>query len=363
MTLSSVSAYANVHTRVRGMIGNLLSDETIARLSACPDLGTLIAKLDETSYASCLAASEETIKSSRRAAYEIRKKLTRDYKIIIEHAPSFARQLLVQLFRLYEVDNLKAVLRGIEVGEDWEKIRYTLFPVEDYPTLPFADMVQSGTVESAIALLHNTDYEVDLKPALTRYHDEESLFPVEVAIDLNYWQRLWDQIDTLPKQDQKITRKLIGMMVDKNNLTWAARYRVFHRFSESEIINYTLPFGYKVDDSVIRAIAADRDPYQLMAEIYPAIAKEGNLDSKNTSKWQLNETIFTRMIYSTCRNAFSDGSFSIGLPLAYLLVLEFEIQDLTLLFEAKSLEMPVDQYAPYLIHKLQNLTKNQSKDY
>ena len=335
MTLSSVSAYANVHTRVRGMIGNLLSDETIARLSACPDLGTLIAKLDETSYASCLAASEETIKSSRRAAYEIRKKLTRDYKIIIEHAPSFARQLLVQLFRLYEVDNLKAVLRGIEVGEDWEKIRYTLFPVEDYPTLPFADMVQSGTVESAIALLHNTDYEVDLKPALTRYHDEESLFPVEVAIDLNYWQRLWDQIDTLPKQDQKITRKLIGMMVDKNNLTWAARYRVFHRFSESEIINYTLPFGYKVDDSVIRAIAADRDPYQLMAEIYPAIAKEGNLDSKNTSKWQLNETIFTRIIYSTCRNAFSDGSFSIGLPLAYLLVLEFEIQDLTLLFEAK----------------------------
>ncbi|HQN69758.1 MAG TPA: V-type ATPase subunit, partial [Anaerolineaceae bacterium] len=343
MTLSSVSAYANVHTRVRGMIGNLLSDETIARLSACPDLGTLIAKLDETSYASCLAASEETIKSSRRAAYEIRKKLTRDYKIIIEHAPSFARQLLVQLFRLYEVDNLKAVLRGIEVGEDWEKIRYTLFPVEDYPTLPFADMVQSGTVESAIALLHNTDYEVDLKPALTRYHDEESLFPVEVAIDLNYWQRLWDQIDTLPKQDQKITRKLIGMMVDKNNLTWAARYRVFHRFSESEIINYTLPFGYKIDDSVIRAIAADRDPYQLLAEIYPAIAKEGNLDSKNTSKWQLNETIFTRMIYSTCRNAFSDGSFSIGLPLAYLLVLEFEIQDLTLLFEAKSLEMPVDQ--------------------
>lgn len=358
MTLSSVSAYANVHTRVRGMIGNLLSDETIARLSACPDLGTLIAKLDETSYASCLAASEETIKSSRRAAYEIRKKLTRDYKIIIEHAPSFARQLLVQLFRLYEVDNLKAVLRGIEVGEDWEKIRYTLFPVEDYPTLPFADMVQSGTVESAIALLHNTDYEVDLKPALTRYHDEESLFPVEVAIDLNYWQRLWDQIDTLPKQDQKITRKLIGMMVDKNNLTWAARYRVFHRFSESEIIIYTLPFGYKIDDSVIRAIAADRDPYQLLAEIYPAIAKEGNLDSKNTSKWQLNETIFTRMIYSTCRNAFSDGSFSIGLPLAYLLVLEFEIQDLTLLFEAKSLEMPVDQYAPYLIRKLPHLTKN-----
>jgi len=358
MILSSVSAYANVHTRVRGMIGNLLGDETITRLSASPDLSTLIAKLEETSYASCLATSEETIKSSRRAAYEIRKKLTRDYKIIIQHAPSFARQLLIQLFKLYEVDNLKAVLRGIEVGEQWEKIRYTLFPIEDYPTLPFEEMVQRGTVESAIALLHNTEYEADLKPALTRFHDEKSLFPVEVAIDLSYWQRLWDQIDTLPHKDQKITRKLIGMMVDKNNLTWAARYRVFHHFSESEIINYTLPFGYKVDDSVIRAIAADRDPYQLVAEIYPAILKEGTLDSKSTSKWQLIETAFTRMIYSRCKNAFSSGSFTIGLPLAYLLVLEMEIQDLTLLFEAKSLEMPVDQYAPYLIRKLPHLTKN-----
>lgn len=363
MSLSSVSAYANVHTRVRGMISNLLSDATFVRLSACPDLSTLIAKLDETSYASCLASSEESIKSSRRAAYEIRKKLTWDYKIIIQHAPPFARPLLEQLFKLYEVDNLKAVLRGIEVGEDWEKIRYTLFPIENYPTLPFEEMFQCGTVESAIVLLNNTEYQTDLKLALTRYHDEKSLFPVEVAIDLNYWRRLWDQINSLPQQDQKIARKLIGMMVDKNNLTWAARYRAFHHFSESEIINYTLPFGYKVDDSIIRAIAADRDPFQLVAEIYPAILKEGSLDGKSTSKWQLNETIFTRMIYSTCRNAFSDGSFTIGLPLAYLLVLEMEIQDLTLLFEAKSLEMPVDQYAPYLIHKLQNLTKNQSKDY
>ncbi len=358
MSLSSVTAYANVHARVRGMIGNLLSDETIARLSACPDLSALIAKLDETSYASCLASSEESVKSSRRAAYEIRKKLTRDYKIIIQHAPSFARPLVEQLFKLYEVDNLKAVLRGIEVGEDWQKIRYTLFPIENYPTLPFEKMFQRGTVESAITLLHNSEYEADLKLALIRYRDEKSLFPVEVAIDLNYWQRLWDQVNSLPQQDQKIARKLIGMMVDKNNLTWAARYRVYYHFSESEIINYTLPFGYKVDDSVIRAIAADRDPYQLLVEIYPAITKEGNLDNKSTSKWQLNETLFTRMIYSTCKSAFSDGSFSIGLPLAYLLVLEMEIQDLTLLFEAKSLEMPVELYAPYLIRNLPHLIRN-----
>ena len=357
MNLSSVSAYANVHTRIRGMIGNLLSEETIARLSASPDLSTLITKLDESSYGPYLTDSQEVNKSSRRAAYEIRKKLTHDYSIIIKHGPSFARPLLIQLFKLYEVDNLKAVLRGIEVGENWEKIRYTLFPIENYPTLPFEQMVQQGTVDSAITLLHNTEYEADLKLSLSRYHEEKSLFPVEVAIDLNYWHTLWDQIDSLPHEDEKIARKLIGLMVDKNNLTWAARYRYYYHFSESEIIDYTLPFGYKVCDDDIRAIAMDRNPYQLLADIYPAISQEGTLDAKSTSKWQLNETLFMRLIYSTCKKVFSNGAFTIGLPLAYLLVLEMEIQDLTLLFEAKSLEMPVEQFAPYLIHKLPHLMK------
>jgi len=340
------------------MIGKLLDDQTIARLITSPDLNTLIAKLEETSYGLYLAGIEESIKSSRRAAYEIRKKLTGDYKVIITHGPAFARPLLDQLYKLYEVDNLKAVLRGIEIGESWEKIRYTLFPFEDYPTLPYEEMVRQGTVESTIELLHNTGYEADLKLALTRYHEEKSLFPLEVAIDLNYWQTLWNQIESLPLQDQKIARKLIGMLVDKNNLTWAARYRVYHRFSESEIINYTLPFGYKVDDDAIRAIAADRDPYQLLAEIYPAIGNMGSLEGKSTGKWQLNETVFTRLIYSECRKTFGEGSFTIGLPLAYLLVLEMEIQDLTLLFEAKSLEMPADIYTPYLIHKLPHLANS-----
>ncbi len=358
MIINGVSAYANVTTRVRGMIGNLLGEETFVRLNACPDLSTLLAKLSETSYGSYLIGSQETQKFSRRAEYEIRKKLTHAFKVIISHAPAFARPLLTQSFKLYEVDNLKAVLRGIEIGEDWDKIRYMLFPMEDFPTLPFEKLVRKGTIEGAIQQLHNTEYERELSIAFDRYRQEESLFPLEVALDLNYWRVLWNDIDALPHADEKIARKLIGMMVDKNNLTWAARYRIYHRLSESEIINYTLPFGYKIDDAVIRAIATDRNPYHLVAEIYPEIAVEGNLEEKSSSNRQLNETLLTRLIYTACHQTFAAGTFNIGLLLAYLFVLEMEIQDLTLLIEAKALGVPSDLYAPYLIHKLPHPGKN-----
>lgn len=358
MIVSNVSAYANVTTRVRGMIGELLGEEILARLNTCPDLNTLLSKLGETSYGQYLTDTQETLKSSRRAAYEIRKKLSRAFETIIHYGPKFARPLLTQSFKIYEVDNLKAALRGIEIGEGWDKIRYMLFPMENFPTLPFEEMVRRGTIEGAIQLLHNTDYERELKIAYDRYQQEQNLFPLEVALDLNYWRMLWDDIDLLPKNERTIAHRLIGMMVDKNNIMWAARYRIYHHLSESEIINYTLPFGYKINDSVIRAIAADRDPYQLVTEIYPAISVEKGFEGSSSSNRQINETILTRLIYTACRKTFAEGSFNIGLLLAYLFVLEMEIQDLTLLLEAKALGIPSEVYTPCLIHNLPHLGKN-----
>jgi hypothetical protein len=37
--------------------------------------------------------------------------------------------------------------------------------------------------------------------------------------------------------------KIIGSLLDMNNLMWAIRYKVYHKLSEEELINYTLPFG------------------------------------------------------------------------------------------------------------------------
>jgi len=44
-----------------------------------------------------------------------------------------------------------------------------------------------------------------------------------------------------------------------NNLMWVIRYKIYHQLSEEEVINYTLPFGYRVRDEDVRAIAAGAD--------------------------------------------------------------------------------------------------------
>jgi vacuolar-type H+-ATPase subunit C/Vma6 len=52
-------------------------------------------------------------------------------------------------------------------------------------------MVESGSVGTAIDLLQGSPYEEALSFAMKRYSAEQNLFPLEVALDLNYWRRLW----------------------------------------------------------------------------------------------------------------------------------------------------------------------------
>lgn len=358
MTAAGVSAYAYIFARVRSMIGELLPEESYVRLNACPNLNVLLFVLGNTSYGKILKKSQDTSFTSRRASYEIRKKLSSSFQTIIKHSPDYAQPLLIQLFKLYEVDNLKAVLRGIAIHEAWDKIRFTLFPMEDYPTLPFEEMAKSGSIEESIPLLYGTDYYRVIQHALDRYLTEENLFPLEVALDLNYWQDVWRLVNSLPQTELTTAKKLIGLLIDKNNLTWAARYRLYHKLSESEIINYTLPFGYKVDDTIIRAIASGKDINQVVSEVFPSIMDGSIQDSHAAKQLPWIEIQMTRMIQQSCHTTFSRASFNIGLLLAYLFSLEIEIQDLTLLIEAKALDIPAAVYGPYMIHTIPSFGKN-----
>jgi len=53
-------------------------------------------------------------------------------------------------------------------------------------------------------------------------------------------------------------------------------------------------------------------------------------------------------LVARCRAAFLGSPFHIGLPLAYLTLSEIEIQDLVVLIEAKSNNVPVEKYRQYL---------------
>jgi V/A-type H+-transporting ATPase subunit C len=349
MVGESVSEYAAAHARVRAMYSTMLTPETWVELCEAADLTALINVLKETAYGPYLADVEDEDLTPRRAVYQLRKRLADAFVTVMRLAPLPAHSLLSQLYRLFEVDNLKAVLRGVVTGASWDQIRYTLFPLGSSTVLPAQAMVEAEDMAGAVERLRGTPYYDTLAHAMERYTAEQNLFPLEVALDLDYWRELWRDINRLPTADRAQGLRIVGSLVDVNNLMWAIRYRVYHHLSEEEIINYTLPFGYHVKDEDIRAIAAGADIAEVVARIYPDLADVDALLQEPQSGLPELELRLQQHIVGKCRAAFVGYPFHVGIPLAYLLLTELEIQDLTVLLEAKSLQMPAERFRPYLL--------------
>ncbi|HMB24227.1 MAG: V-type ATPase subunit [Chloroflexota bacterium] len=352
MAKSGVSGYAAISARVRAMYSNLLSPQDFARLSDAPDFPTLITQLKQTAYGPYLENLKDKDMTPQKVDLAIKGRLADSYYSVIHMAPEHARSLLKQLYRYFEVQNLKAVLRAIITDPSWERVQDVLFPMGSLSVLPAQAMVESGSVGAAIELLQGTPYYDTLSFAMKRYSAEQSLFPLEVALDLYYWRQLWQEAKKLQGQDREQASRIIGSLMDVNNLMWVIRYKVYHGLSEEEVINYTLPFGYRVRDEDVRAIAAGADLSSVVGRVFPGIPDLNALLEDPRVGLPKLEIQLRRRLMQQCLSAFTGNPFHIGVPLAFLVLSDLEIQDLTVLIEAKSSEMPEDEFLPYMLRTI-----------
>ncbi len=351
MASSGISGYAAVNARVRVMYSALLTPQEMGRLSETPDFNSLMEQLKHTAYGPYLEQVRDRDLTPRRAAFQLRERLANAYSSIIGIVPDQTRPLLVQLYRFFEVSNLKAVLRGIVKGEHWDVVRYLLFPFGTRTVIPAEEMMTAGNIAPAVELLRSTPYYETLSYAMKRYNAEQSLFPLEVTLDLNYWRDLWKNVKQLSSLDRTQASRILGTMLDITNLMWAIRYRTYYRLSEEEVINYTLPFGYHVHDEDIRGIAAGADAAQIVQRVYPGLTQVENLTAKSGDGLSQLELQLQRRVFDQCQAAFVGDPFHVGIPLAYLLLSDLEIQDLVVLIEAKSSNIPAEKFKQYMIMK------------
>jgi V/A-type H+-transporting ATPase subunit C len=345
-----VRSYAVVHARVRARYARLLAAETWYELYEAHDLQALLGILSETGYGPYLEIGDREL-TPRRAVYQLKGHLANAYVKVIRLVPEPGRQLLVQLWRLFEVDNLKALLRGIETGASWRQVRFTLFPTGEETVLAAEEMFSTGSIAGAIELLRGTPYYTTLSHALERYLAEQNLFPLEVALDLDYYRGLWHNVEQLVGLDRQHALRLVGSVIDVSNLMWAIRYRIYHHLSEEEIINYTLPFGRRVDDQDTRAIAAGADIAPIVSRLFPEIENVTALLEQPRAGLGELERQLHRYIMRECHRTFIGYPFHIGIPVAYVLLNEQEIRDLTVLVEAKASGLTSQVYAPLLLFR------------
>jgi vacuolar-type H+-ATPase subunit C/Vma6 len=348
----AVNAYAVTQATVRALSADLLSTDQWGMLIGAVDYDAVLAALTRTTYGPYLQVDRPLL-TPRRVAYQIRIHLADIYAKMIRLAPASAETVLRELWHHYEVDNIKVALRGVEVASPWEQVLYLLFPMErqvDVGKETLERMVRARSVAGAVEVLRGTRYHAILEHAMTRYEAEGSLFPLEVALDLGYRRNLWATLLSLNTRDREMALQTVGTALDTDNLLWAIRFRIYHKLSEAEIINYTLPNGYEVKDDDIHDIAHGGDIGQVVFRVYPQLRdKLRGVSFESGEGLAKLEYELLMLLISRCWRMFLGSPFHIGLPLALVWFKEHEIRDITVIVEAKESGTPPEVFRPMLL--------------
>jgi V/A-type H+-transporting ATPase subunit C len=339
--------YPSLNARVRALASYLISEEEWHVILATQDLQSLMDTLKEISYGRISSFPEQLSLPELGLFFD--QTLAKQYEKFIAITAGATRELLRELWRHFELDNLKTILRRLAGGRTgWDEA--LIIPLRD-SVLPISQLQQARDLQAAADLLADTIYGPSLASALQRYEREKTLFPVEVALDVSHWRRVWRAVGKLSGQDGNWAKRLVGSRLDVTNITWAFRYHLYYHLSEEEIINYTLPGGYRSDDRVLRDIAGGASIQEVVSKVWgQGVPEFSDLAAEGPKEpLQAFEVALARFLCRQARESFIGYPFHLGVPLGYLSLKEWEAHDLTTLAEAKVVGMPLEEIEPCLV--------------
>jgi len=312
------------------------------------DLHSLVDILSEIPYGKPLSFPDDI--SLSRLGLFFDQTLVWEYEKFMALTTGPVYDLLKELWRRFELDNLKTILRRVAGGKT-AQVEELVVHLRD-SVLPVSQLHEAADLQTAVGLLSDTIYGPPLTSALERYERERTLFPVEVALDLSYWRMVWSAVESLRGGDRDWAERLVGSRLDMINITWAFRYRLYYHLSEEEIINYTLPYGYRSNDSVLRSIARGASVQDVVSMVWGENVPElSSLAVEEMAEvLQALEAALARLMCRLAREAFIGYPFHLGVLLGYLTLKEWEAHDLTALAEAKAARLPLEEIEPYLVN-------------
>jgi len=346
--------YAGACARVRGMRSNLLSDDlwqAIVLAESLPEAVAVLARSDYARLFSGPAVAEGRLDLERverallgRAAGDCRRAMS------MLHGDA---QRMVQIWwQHYEMDNLKAVFRGVQRGIAPQRISEYLIPLEGHSRLPWQALLHERTINGLVDRLRDSRYINPLLNAYPSYQRDDSIFYLEVALDVRYYRDIAVGIGRLGRSDQVQARSVLGTHVDILNLLWAYRYRIYYGLSVEEIVNYTIWHTFRTDVDLVRDIALGASPVDVVTRLWgPNAIDAAELAAIEDQQRMLPrlELMLKRYWRRLAVRQMQGYPFGLGLILGYLVVAELEVDDLVSVLESKRLGWAPERIRDHLI--------------
>ncbi len=339
--MSSLRDQAYLKTRVGVFAGRLFTPDDIARFKGM-ELDQLGQSFD---LQPLFEEPLEVRQKSRLVEQALLSRVLSEHAVLLRPTSGSTRGLLLYWPRKYELYNLKTLIRGKLNDLGMEEIRDNLHDLPENISLPHESLLQAENVLEMLRQLERGPYAVIARQARHVYEEKNEAFSLDAAIDRLYYTGMMRHLTIANSSDKHGAKRLIGVMIDRQNILWLMRYRLVYRFSSSEAYYLLIPSGGRMQrDSLM--VLANLESLEAIVEQLPAPFRGQLLEVKDITQARQRLDTFVGLEMRKLMRHSPDAVIS---ALAYLIAREIDLRVVYAIIQGKLLGLSpqlIDAAAP-----------------
>ena len=347
--MALVVQYPAINARIRAITGKMLKDDDYQNLLNFSTVQEVFSYLyNNTYYSEHLEDLSGLDVHRRKLELVLKKSFIKDYLTISRYLSSSSKAFFQHLFKKFEIEDLKMLLRTTLIEQDEDYLKESLLYLGVNSEIDLQMLTSLKSNKELLNIFRKTDYFDILSRFADRYEEDHNLFPVEMSLDFQYFSVLEKLGKKMGKGDYKYIEELVGAQVDLLNIQWIYRIKKYYNLSSGEILNYIIPFHYKVSREDFKKMSQVNLPsditnfisYQRYRELFEKAILSNN---------DIFEKYFLSFLLKKSLKVKSLSFFNIGNIIAYLFIKEYEIRDIITIVEGIRYSLSTEKIKEYLI--------------
>lgn len=246
----------------------------------------------------------------------------------------------------YEISDIGLMLRTIARKDEMKEIDRFFVHSEKWSFAHYNRLVGCKTVTQFIEGLRDTCYYDALK-TMSQEDTAKREFHMEMKLYVLFYNDLIDKAARLNKKDEAIARGMIGTKIDFLNAQWIYRALKYYDISPEEILIYSIPNGHKLSYRKLKKLSYSKS----VEEYTKAIEKALGYSLFEQANDAFLDCMTDRYLYRFACRMDRDNE-SIASSMAYIMLLEIEMNDLVALTEGIRYKLEEGDLGRYLVHTI-----------
>jgi len=324
--------------RIRAKESKLIQGDKLEDLITADSLTEVFSYLETTEYARYM--QDLMLTGSEAVERTLLSQMADTYVEVAAMVPNKVQSTFAVLAQVWDVRNIKTVLRGVQEGIPSDDIRAHLLPVGELDQKKLYDMAELNTVADVVSALEETRYAA-LVEALPRYEEAKNMLHLETALDKVHWESTWatvEQTDVVP------LKKYLAICVDTTNLK--TLFRAKKEGLALDSIQSSLISGGTVLKTAMKAFEEVDVPSMVLAlegtEYYSALSNAVP-EYEQTESLIAVENALDRYMIIAGRDISIKQPFGIGPLVGFIAQKEAELRNVRAIARGKEAGMSVDE--------------------